>query len=143
MKMEKNFKFKKYGIHIEMGMKLNKGHSEVHQLNELIEVDGKSFRVSRAYKTMPNEFMHVKNDYVLTLELEEERQSLTPEDFKLKDDEGKVYPYYFANKEDEFSLTSKKTNKIHFDVKYKAKYYLIYSPTFGDKEIVIDIDSLV
>ncbi|UXO88714.1 DUF4352 domain-containing protein [Bacillus safensis] len=140
--MEKNFKFKKYGINIEMGMKLNKGKPEVHQLNELIQVDGKSFRVSRVYKTMPNEFMHVKNDYVLTFELEEERLTLTPGDFKLKDDEGKVYPYYFANKDDEFLLVDKKANKVHFDVKVRDRYYLLYSPDFGEKEIIIEIDSL-
>ncbi|KIL12279.1 hypothetical protein B4127_1610 [Bacillus pumilus] len=139
--MEKNFKFKKYGINIEMGMKLNKGEPEVHQLNELIQVDGKSFRVSRAYKTMANEFMHVKNDYVLTFELEEERLSLTPGDFKLKDDEGKEYPYYFANKDDESLLVDKKTNKVHFDVKVRDRYYLMYSPYFGEREIIVEIDS--
>ncbi|MBW3699465.1 hypothetical protein C2U27_04145 [Bacillus aerophilus] len=139
--MEKNFKFKKYGINIEMGMKLSKGEPEVRHLNELIEVDGKSFRVNRAYKTTPNEFMHVKNDYVLTFELEEERLTLTPGDFKLKDDEGKVYPYYFASKDDEFFLVDKKTNKVHFDVKVRDRYYLMYSPNFREKEIIFEIDS--
>lgn len=124
-----------------MGMKLNKGEPEVHELNELIQADGKSFRVSRTYKTIPNEFMHVKNDYVLTFELEEESLSLTPGDFKLKDDEGKEYPYYFANKDDESLLVGKKTNKMHFDVKVRDRYYLIYSPYFGEREIIVEIDS--
>ncbi len=126
---------------MEMGVKLNKVEPEVHQLNELIQVDGKSFRVSRAYKTMANEFMHVKNDYVLTFELEEERLSLTPGEFKLKDDEGKEYPYYFVNKDDESLLVDKMTNKVHFDVKVRDSYSLVYSPNFGEKEIVVEIDS--
>ncbi|WHF25397.1 hypothetical protein QJS65_11125 [Bacillus altitudinis] len=139
--MKKSFKFNKYGINIDMGLKINEDEPEIRKLKQLIRIeDGRSFRINKAYRTKTNEFMHAENDYILSFELDKMWLSVAPGDFKLKDDEGNLYPYYFTDKENEALLIDKETNKIHFDVKDQVEYYLIYSPKLGNEEIVIKID---
>lgn len=137
----KKFKFKKFGIDLEMNYGINKEDENARNINELITVSGESFKINRAYKTKPNEFMHVKNDCVLTFEIGWATLKITPKKFKLKDVEGNVYPYYFTKQEDEPHLLDKETNKIHFDVKNCDHYHLIFT-SLENNEILINVDNI-